>query len=131
MPKRHSGFRNPVARSPLLRKGGPHQQSKTGQRVQTRISTQSLAEEWLDERDDLHQEEGVIGEQQLPDSFVAFGFEQLLVKAPEPRETNRVPSLVASDPTTGQLPTSALDQKLRSLHWHTQCPPYSSWRRIQ
>ena len=66
MPRRHSGFRNPVARSPLLRKGGPHRRSKTGQRVHHRISARMLANEWLNEQDDV-QEECAIGEQQLPD----------------------------------------------------------------
>lgn len=39
MSNRIRSFRNPVARSPLLRKGGPHVKSKSGQRFQARIAT--------------------------------------------------------------------------------------------
>lgn len=42
-------IRNPVARSPLLRKGGPHTRSKTGQRVNARLSTRDAMDEWLEE----------------------------------------------------------------------------------
>jgi len=41
--------RNLAARSPLLRKGGPHIKSKTGQRVRTRLSTSDMIDEWQDE----------------------------------------------------------------------------------
>ncbi len=44
-------IRNPIARSPLLRKGGPHIRSKTGQRVRSRLSTYSAFDEWLEERE--------------------------------------------------------------------------------
>ncbi len=66
MPTRQN-VRNPVARSPLLRKGGPHIKSTTGQRQQTRQSTQNMVDEWLDELDELQQEEN--GEPKLPDFF--------------------------------------------------------------
>ncbi len=38
--------RNFVARSPLLHKGGVHVKSKTGQRVQSRLSVEEAIEEW-------------------------------------------------------------------------------------
>ncbi len=44
--------RNPVAASPLLRKGGVHIQSRTGQRVRYRLQTQSAIDEWLEELED-------------------------------------------------------------------------------
>lgn len=44
-------IRNPVARSPLLRKGGAHVESKTGQRVRARLATNTAIDEWLDERE--------------------------------------------------------------------------------
>jgi hypothetical protein len=60
MPKSKNARRNPVAISPLLRKGGPHTQSKTGQRVQSRMLTLSAANRWLDAHecdDELAEEE--------------------------------------------------------------------------
>jgi hypothetical protein len=42
---------NPVARSPLLRKGGPHERSASGQRARQRLSTGDAIEEWLAERE--------------------------------------------------------------------------------
>ncbi len=48
MPGRNRA-RNPVAVSPLLRKGGVHIVSKTGQRVRYRLQTQSAIDEWLEE----------------------------------------------------------------------------------
>lgn len=47
MPKRTTRFRNPVARSPLMKKGGVHGQSKTGQRVKQRLHTNRAIDEWL------------------------------------------------------------------------------------
>ena len=61
--------RNPVARSPLLRKGGAHVKSKTGQRLRSRLNTQDAIDEWWDEQQDQQQEE-TTGEQTLPD-FIA------------------------------------------------------------
>lgn len=42
--------RNPVARSPLLRKGGAHQQTKTNQRRNASQALEGQLEDW---RDDL------------------------------------------------------------------------------
>jgi len=42
--------RNPVARSPLLKRGGAHTQSKTSARRQVRQTIESQLEDW---RDDL------------------------------------------------------------------------------
>lgn len=43
--------RNPVARSPLLKKGGAHQVTKTVERRNNRQAVESLLEDW---RDDLN-----------------------------------------------------------------------------
>ncbi|VAW88707.1 hypothetical protein MNBD_GAMMA16-105 [hydrothermal vent metagenome] len=40
--------RNPVARSPLLRKGGVHVKSKTGRRVKSRLSVEDAIDEWYE-----------------------------------------------------------------------------------
>ena len=70
MPRRNRPVRNPVAQSPLLRKGGPHVKSKTGQRVQARLSTNSAIDEWLNALEDNNQnQEHENGEQMLPDFF--------------------------------------------------------------
>jgi len=58
--------RNPVARSPLLRKGGVHSPSKTGQRVRNRLNTHNAIEEWLDENDNDDTQQKQNGEQLLP-----------------------------------------------------------------
>jgi hypothetical protein len=39
---------NPVARSPLLRKGGAHERSTGGKRHLARLSTYDAIEEWLE-----------------------------------------------------------------------------------
>lgn len=52
MPRRNRAIRNPVARSPLLRKGGVHSQTTTGQRVRNRLQTQSAIDEWLEDIED-------------------------------------------------------------------------------
>ena len=49
MPKRKSRLRNPIACSPLMRKGGAHAESKTGQRVRQRLSTYNAVNEWTQE----------------------------------------------------------------------------------
>ena len=41
--------RNPVARSPLMRRGGAHQRSRTAERQQSRAQTSELAEDWREE----------------------------------------------------------------------------------
>ena len=41
--------RNPVARSPLLRKGGVHQKSKTAKRRQTSQALKVQLEDWREE----------------------------------------------------------------------------------
>ena len=72
MPRRTIPVRNPVAQSPLLRKGGPHVQSKTGQRVRARLSTHSAVDEWLGEREkDEHNYKQQDGEPMLPDFLYA------------------------------------------------------------
>ncbi len=73
MPRRNITIRNPVAQSPLLRKGGAHTKSKTGQRVRSRLSVNSAINEWLDDLEDnnLNQEQEK-GEQKLPDFLMNF-----------------------------------------------------------
>ena len=61
--------RNPIARSPLLRKGGAHVKSKTGQRVRARLTTQDAIDEWREETE-TQQKEQNNGEHKLPDLFV-------------------------------------------------------------
>lgn len=41
--------RNPVARSPLLRKGGAHQETKTNQRRDARRALEGQLEDWREE----------------------------------------------------------------------------------
>lgn len=41
--------RNPVARSPLLRKGGAHQDTKTSQRRNARHALEGQLEDWREE----------------------------------------------------------------------------------
>ena len=64
MPRRNSNHRNHAARSPLMRKGGAHTQSKTGSRVQERLDLEFEVEEWLDEIENDLEEKG--GEHGLP-----------------------------------------------------------------
>ncbi len=53
MPERHPiRRRNPVARSPLLRKGGVHQRSRSGERQAQRNDTDALMDEYLMEREE-------------------------------------------------------------------------------
>ena len=73
MPRRNIPVRNPVARSPLLRKSGPHVKSKTGQRVRARLSTHSAIDEWLEELgEDNRTREQENGEHALPVFFPSF-----------------------------------------------------------
>ena len=51
MSKKSSSIRNHVARSPLLRKGGIHTQSKTSGRNQSKIITDSGIDEWYEATD--------------------------------------------------------------------------------
>lgn len=71
MPRRNRPIRNPVAQSPLLHKGGPHVKSKTGQRAQARLSTNSAVDEWQEELEEdklNHEQEN--GERRLPESLL-------------------------------------------------------------
>lgn len=62
MPTRNRQVRNLAAQSPLLRKGGLHEKSKTGQRTRERLSTHSAIDEWLEDLEEINhnneQEEG-------------------------------------------------------------------------
>lgn len=40
---------NPVAGAPILRKGGPHIKSKSGQRVEAKKSLKKVVNEWKDD----------------------------------------------------------------------------------
>lgn len=57
MPNNRRRIRNPVARSPLLRKGGPHQTSRSGERQQQRHAVQDAWDEWWDEYRELNDDE--------------------------------------------------------------------------
>ncbi len=71
MPTRNTNIRNHVARSPLLRKGGAHTKSKTGQRVRERLSTSSAIEDWREELEEEKQNQEIKdGEQMLPVDFM-------------------------------------------------------------
>jgi hypothetical protein len=52
---------NPVARSPLLRKGGAHQRSTGAERQRQRLSLDDAIEEWLETRDEASSEERETG----------------------------------------------------------------------
>lgn len=53
MPENRRRFRNPVARSPLLRKGGPHQRSRSGERHEMHQGIRAELEDWLDELEEM------------------------------------------------------------------------------
>lgn len=53
MPENRRRFRNPVAQSPLMRKGGPHQRSRSGERRDQRQALEAELDTWWDENDDL------------------------------------------------------------------------------
>lgn len=53
MPENRRRFRNPVAQSPLLRKGGPHERSRSGERQNQRQALEAELDSWRDEIDDL------------------------------------------------------------------------------
>ena len=57
MPERRRQPRNPVANSPLLRKGGVHQRPRSGQRQLDRQVLNDALDEWLDEidNDEIHE----------------------------------------------------------------------------
>lgn len=44
--------RNPVARSPLMKKGGVHEKSRTAKRQREKDAVQSELDEWEEEKDD-------------------------------------------------------------------------------
>lgn len=59
--------RNPVARSPLLKKGGAHQTTKTTDRRNTRQEVKSQLEDW---RDDLAFERSLKDESSFDESLI-------------------------------------------------------------
>lgn len=67
--RRPNGIGNPVARSPLLRKGGPHERSAGAKRHRARLSTQEAIEEWLEEREEAQAKERNNGEPGSPFLF--------------------------------------------------------------
>jgi len=59
-----------VARSPLMRKGGAHTQSKTGQRVRARLDLDTALCEWYEEDElDINEKEKIDGEPMAPRSL--------------------------------------------------------------
>jgi len=56
-----------VARSPLMRKGGPHIKSKTGQRVRARLDLNDALCEWYEEDEpNINEQEKTNGEPMAP-----------------------------------------------------------------
>lgn len=49
MPTRRGNIGNPVARSPLLRKGGAHQRARSGERQRQRADLGTAMEQWREE----------------------------------------------------------------------------------
>lgn len=49
MPTRRGIIGNPVAKSPLLRKGGAHQRTRSGERQRQRADLETALEQWLEE----------------------------------------------------------------------------------
>lgn len=58
MPEHRRRVRNPVARSPLLRKGGPHQRSRSSERREQRLELEAALDSWWDEEDIESQDPG-------------------------------------------------------------------------
>jgi len=44
--------RNPVARSPLMKKGGVHEKSRSAERQREKDAVQSELDEWEEDKDD-------------------------------------------------------------------------------
>jgi len=92
MPRRKRAFRNPVARSPLLHKGGVHVQSKTGQRARQRMNISSAIDEWQDEiSDDSTPQNDEKGSEGSPFLFL---LQQI------PRKCGRLRTVPKSNPDT-------------------------------
>jgi len=45
--------RNPIARAPILRKGGPHTRARSGERTRARLDLEDALGEWAEERADV------------------------------------------------------------------------------
>jgi len=59
-----------VARSPLMRKGGVHVESKTGKRMRTRLDLDDALCEWYEEGElDINEKEKTNGEPSAPRSL--------------------------------------------------------------
>jgi hypothetical protein len=58
MPENRKRFRNPVARSPLLRKSGPHQRSRSGERQGLQNALDAELDDWLEEREEQGRQVG-------------------------------------------------------------------------
>jgi hypothetical protein len=61
---------NPVARSPLMRKGGPHERSSSVQRQQSRLALYDELEEWFETLGEDKVEESETGGVGSPFFFV-------------------------------------------------------------
>ena len=70
IPKR----RNPVARSPLLRKGGAHQKAKSAVRQQQKLSNHSLLDDWREELEFEREMKSIIDHIKQDDgAFLVYG----------------------------------------------------------
>ena len=59
--------RNPVARSPLLRKGGVHEKNATAKRQQTRMGLNRQLDNWQDDLAFEREMQNIIGQKDLTD----------------------------------------------------------------
>ena len=53
MPENRRPRRNPVARSPVLRQGAPHQRTRSGERQGQRQALEAELESWWEEDDEM------------------------------------------------------------------------------
>ncbi len=56
MPENRRVFRNPVAQNPLLRKGGPHQKSRSAERRNQRQAIDAALDTWHEELERQNEE---------------------------------------------------------------------------
>lgn len=65
--------RNPVARSPLLRKGGVHEKNATAKRQQSRVMLNQQLEDWQDDLAFERELKSIISQKDLADEASKFG----------------------------------------------------------
>ena len=65
--------RNPVARSPLLRKGGVHEKSVSAKRRQQKLSDNCLLDDWREELEFEREMKSIIDQIKVDDAFLLIG----------------------------------------------------------